>query len=510
MLTRQFRLEAPAAAQLGRDVARALTTAHAASIIHRDLKPANIFLHQEPGSDGLVVKVLDFGVSKNLAAQEAMTTAVGGIIGSPAYMSPEQIRASRDIDHRTDIWSLGVVLFEMLTGKRPFQEEPQEVIAKVLRGEVPRASKLVRNLDPSLDELVSRCLQPDRDKRIGSAAELAKLLSGFASSDVSRTKADGSELDSATPSVDASPNRISSPSSPDVDRPRSGGYVVAAVPREQPTPDVLGDTTLPLRPQGAVQRSSQPPAPAVTPEGRGHGGGTEASAPLQAQPAVTERLDPSHFQPNRSSSAPGIAAGSTATSARVAPPLMNVGTESGSDGGAAPRRTSTPPEVARGGTVKIPADQLLRHSPVRPAKEAGDATSTAPFLRATASSSPPGTGLGEEEPESDGFLGRWAKLPARARMAGVAAVVVFALLSIGISIMLLTPKQSPVLNAVGMSASVFPSFGPSAFEATGAPGVAPPGSSVLAAPSQSAAPSSEASAGPVETVIKMLKATGWC
>jgi serine/threonine protein kinase len=130
----------------------------------------------------VVVKVLDFGVSKNLSTEEAMATVTGQVVGSPAYMSPEQIRAARDIDLRSDVWSLGVVLFEMLSGRRPFQGGAQEVIAKILSGNVPRISKFVRNIDPTLDALIANCLQTDRDRRMSSAADLAKILNGFVSS----------------------------------------------------------------------------------------------------------------------------------------------------------------------------------------------------------------------------------------------------------------------------------------------------------------------------------------
>ncbi len=182
LLERQFRLDVPLAAQIGRDVARALSAAHEKSIIHRDLKPANIFLHNEPGAEGAVVKVLDFGIGKNLSVEESVATVAGGLMGSPAYMSPEQVRCDPNVDHRTDLWSLGVVLFEMLTGKRPFEgSSAAEVIAKIARGEVPKLSRFVRNVDASLEALVWHCMQVDREKRAKSAGDIAKILDGFTS-----------------------------------------------------------------------------------------------------------------------------------------------------------------------------------------------------------------------------------------------------------------------------------------------------------------------------------------
>lgn len=176
LLRRKRRLENAVAAQIGRDIARALTAAHAANVIHRDLKPANVFLHHEPGSEGFIVKVLDFGVAKDLAANESLVTAVGGAVGSPAYMSPEALRAERNLDARTDIWALGVVLFEMLAGVRPFQGRGQELLIQILTGPIPRVSEVVRYADPALDDIVNMCLQREREKRIAAAAVVERLL----------------------------------------------------------------------------------------------------------------------------------------------------------------------------------------------------------------------------------------------------------------------------------------------------------------------------------------------
>ncbi|WP_437800226.1 protein kinase domain-containing protein [Sorangium sp. So ce693] len=179
LLVRRRRLDADVAASIGRDVARGLAAVHALHIVHRDLKPANIFLHREADADEPVVKVLDFGVAKNLSVNDGIRTATGGAVGSPLYMSPEQVRAEPNVDHRADIWALGVVLFEMLTGMRPFQGDARAVFTGILTGEMPKVSRYVRRVDPGLVELVARCMARHRDERIGSAAEVADLLEGY-------------------------------------------------------------------------------------------------------------------------------------------------------------------------------------------------------------------------------------------------------------------------------------------------------------------------------------------
>ena len=176
LLKQKRRLESSQAARIALDAARALEAAHALGIIHRDLKPANIFLHSPPGTADSIVKVLDFGVAKNLVDDDGLRTVIGGLVGSPAYMSPEQARADRTIDHRSDLWSLGVVLFQMLTGTRPFAGEPHEVLQKLDTGAIATVSELVRDADPRLSAVVARCLKRDRDERFSSAAEVVRLL----------------------------------------------------------------------------------------------------------------------------------------------------------------------------------------------------------------------------------------------------------------------------------------------------------------------------------------------
>ncbi len=176
LLARKRRLPPAEAAGIGRDVARGLAVAHAAGIIHRDLKPANIFLHNQPGEDFPVVKVLDFGVAKNSAVNDGLHTAIGGAVGSPMYMSPEQANRDPNIDSRADIWSLGVVLFEMLTGERPFRGDLAEVLHQIQHGEIPTVGRRIRRIDPDLDAIVAGCLVRDREQRLGPAGEVANLL----------------------------------------------------------------------------------------------------------------------------------------------------------------------------------------------------------------------------------------------------------------------------------------------------------------------------------------------
>jgi serine/threonine-protein kinase len=213
LLKRVFRLDPPQAARIARDVALALIEAHGAKVIHRDLKPANIFLHEELDQDGArikTVKVLDFGVSKNLTGDtpDGLATVAGGLIGSPAYMSPEQAKAQGNLDHRSDLWSLGVMLFEMLCGKRPFQGDTDQLLPQIAFAPIPPVSRFVRLIDPGLVSLVSRCLERDLSQRVQSAAELAELLKPFCEGGASAPKPSAS---SASPSHVEAPAVASAP-----------------------------------------------------------------------------------------------------------------------------------------------------------------------------------------------------------------------------------------------------------------------------------------------------------
>jgi eukaryotic-like serine/threonine-protein kinase len=160
---------------IARDIARALVAAHSQGIIHRDLKPANVFMHREAGSSGEIVKVLDFGLCKPMGDSEMLTTP-GGMLGSPAYMAPEQILGVADIDPRTDIWALGVLAFEMFAGKRPFQGRGPDLIHAVLKDPIPRLRDVVQGMDPDLDEVIAGCIVRDRNARFTQAADIVARL----------------------------------------------------------------------------------------------------------------------------------------------------------------------------------------------------------------------------------------------------------------------------------------------------------------------------------------------
>ena len=154
----------------------ALAEAHVAGIIHRDLKPANLFLSRR--ADGSpVIKVLDFGISKiqpKPGSNDAAMTATSSLLGSPLYMSPEQMKATRDVDVRTDIWSVGVILYEVLTGARPFSGDTIPQICANILGEPP--APIPGRVPPALERVIFRCLEKRPDDRFQTIAELAEAL----------------------------------------------------------------------------------------------------------------------------------------------------------------------------------------------------------------------------------------------------------------------------------------------------------------------------------------------
>jgi serine/threonine protein kinase len=161
----------------------AIGEAHALGIVHRDLKPANLFLaHQRANRS--IVKVLDFGISKTSTMGSdpgAPLTGATAVMGSPLYMSPEQLRSTRDVDARSDIWALGATLYQLLAGVPPFRGETVAMLSvNILTVAAPPIRARRSEVPPELEAVVLRCLEKDPARRPSSIAELVRALQPFA------------------------------------------------------------------------------------------------------------------------------------------------------------------------------------------------------------------------------------------------------------------------------------------------------------------------------------------
>ncbi len=154
---------------------KALRKAHEAGVVHRDLKPANVFLAQV--DDEEVVKVLDFGIAKETSAPVEDATKTGEVLGSPHYMSPEQVRAEKTVDPRADLWATGVLVYRMATGQLPFPGEAMgEVMSKILMERPPSMAEVGPELPSGLDGFFARALAKRKEERFASAAELVEAF----------------------------------------------------------------------------------------------------------------------------------------------------------------------------------------------------------------------------------------------------------------------------------------------------------------------------------------------
>lgn len=159
----------------------AVAEAHALGIVHRDLKPSNMFLTRRP-NDTACVKVIDFGISKDLDPNKVgpALTKTGMIIGTPVYMAPEQMANNKAMDARSDIWSLGIILYELVTGEVPFiADSMTELVSQVLTHHPPPPSRVRPGIPPQFDAVVMRCLDKRPDWRFASVRDLMLALHPF-------------------------------------------------------------------------------------------------------------------------------------------------------------------------------------------------------------------------------------------------------------------------------------------------------------------------------------------
>jgi serine/threonine-protein kinase len=335
-------LEPQHVARVITQVARALAQAHAAGIVHRDLKPGNIFLVHN--ADDELAKLLDFGIAK---AGDGLSTATGSVLGTPYYMSPEQVNCAKDIDHRTDLWSLGVIACECMTGQRPFSAETlSELAMKIALGRAEVPSRLGA-VPLGFDAWFARATQVDRTQRFQSATELASALAGVVGQTsgvrVATSSAElglAATLASAEASVDAQLNSLpAAPSSFDAKLSTTSA----------------GSTTVPSRP--AAERSSRVSRSAVLVAlAAAIGGGVYFAGFTRREGARSESARPSAAQPPppvaQSSPATAPIAPSGAPEAPARSPVSAPATVPAVVPAPAPATPEAPPVAARGGASK--------------------------------------------------------------------------------------------------------------------------------------------------------------
>jgi serine/threonine protein kinase len=169
----------------------AVAEAHALGIVHRDLKPANLFRTRR--SDGsTLIKVLDFGIAKALGPEgqtiRSASNTTQGVLGSPCYMSPEQVQRPRTVDTRSDIWSLGVILYELLTGTPPFvAETPLSIWSAVMTAEAPKIRAVRDDVPAGIEAVILKCLQKEQAARYQDIVELANALGPYSPSGTAPT-----------------------------------------------------------------------------------------------------------------------------------------------------------------------------------------------------------------------------------------------------------------------------------------------------------------------------------
>jgi serine/threonine-protein kinase len=326
-----------------------LAEAHALGIVHRDLKPENLYLANT--REGSVVKVLDFGISKeigegvagmSLSPRSVMTTA-GYAVGSPYYMSPEQMRAG-EVDARTDVWALGAILYELLSGRCPFEGESLAVVCARVLGEdeaAPLAS-MAPGTPAGLSSVVACCLRKNREERFGSVDEVVTALRAFASLDgqrsaarLSRPISGDSRLRLGSDRPLGTPPPMASTASVPSSRSAPGRYLPVAAALA-----VVASLAVGWAAQRSPVREPPPSRPAALPvPARGMEIEVAPSAPVVIEPAP----------PTSSPSSVGSAEPAQASRGAKRPPAV--------------RAAASTPSIAKTGTAKPPTPGLPSTKP---------------------------------------------------------------------------------------------------------------------------------------------------
>jgi serine/threonine-protein kinase len=192
LIARSGRIEQQRALRIAKQIASALGAAHKKGIVHRDVKPENVFLLKRNDQD--YVKVVDFGISKSLrpvdGSDSPRLTQTGMVLGTPLYMSPEQARGDEQLDHRIDIYALGVIMYEMVTGEVPYRGSNYlNVLSQVLSEEPAPPSQVNKEVGPDLEAVIEKALEKDRDHRYQTMEEMAADLETLMSDSMASTGA---------------------------------------------------------------------------------------------------------------------------------------------------------------------------------------------------------------------------------------------------------------------------------------------------------------------------------
>jgi len=163
--------------------ASAMAEAHSFGTVHRDLKPSNLFVTTLAGTPRKLLKVIDFGISRTADDENGRVTATQGTFGTPYYMSPEHVQSAKLADARSDIWSLGVILFELLTGRTPFDGPPSATFAAIMMKPVPRPSELRSEIPPALEEAILKALEKEPSSRYQDVRDFGRAIAPFGPSE---------------------------------------------------------------------------------------------------------------------------------------------------------------------------------------------------------------------------------------------------------------------------------------------------------------------------------------